>query len=191
MAYNKSIYQQIKKKQAALKNFKHYLRTKSDNDFHNYQMQRNKVKQVIWEAKMDHELLIISDLKSNPKRLHKYVRQKQKVKYSINPLKKSDGLTTTTSEESAEALACFFKSVFVYEDLQELPDFPSRVSNAIPDLVIIEELVHHKLSKFNTTKAIGPDEIHPFILATFCEHLCKPLCLIYNQSLQSGQLPQD
>ena len=33
--------------------------------------------------------------------------------------------------------------------------------------------------------------MHPFILATFCEHLYKPLCLIYNQSLQSGQLPQD
>ena len=40
----KSIYKQIKKKQAA---FKQYLRTKSDNDFHNYRMQRNKVKQVI------------------------------------------------------------------------------------------------------------------------------------------------
>ena len=57
------------KKQAA---FKQYLRTKSDNDFHNYQIQRNKVKQVILEDKMDHESLIISDLKSNPKRLHKY-----------------------------------------------------------------------------------------------------------------------
>ena len=57
------------------------------------------------------------------------------VKCSIGPLKKPDGSTTTTSEESAEALACFFKSVFIHEDLQELPDFPSRVSDAIPDLV--------------------------------------------------------
>ena len=75
--------------------------------------------------------------------------------------------------------------------VQELPDFPSRVSDAIPDQVVTEELVHHKLSKLNTTKAIGPDEIHPFILATLCQHLCRPLCLIYNQSLQSGQFPQD
>ena len=29
------------------------------------------------------------------------------------------------------------------------------------------------------------------VLSTFCEHLCKPLCLIYNQSLQLGQLPKD
>ena len=52
-------------------------------------------------------------------------------------------------------------------------------------------MVYQKISKVNATKAIGPDQIHPYILATFCEHLCKPLCLIYNQSLQLGQLPED
>ena len=106
------------------------------DDFHNYHMWRNKAKQVIREAKMDHESLIISDFKFNLKWLHKYIRQKQKVKYSIGPLKKPDRSTTTTSQESAEALACFFKPVFIHEDLQELPDFPSRVSDTIPDLVI-------------------------------------------------------
>ena len=69
-----------------------------------------KTKQVIWKAKMDHESSIISDLKSNPKRLHKYIRQKQKIKHSIGPLKKPDGSITITSEESAKALACFFHS---------------------------------------------------------------------------------
>ena len=34
-------------------------------------MQRNKAKQVIQQAKMEHESSIISDLKSNPKRWHK------------------------------------------------------------------------------------------------------------------------
>ena len=101
-------------------------------------MQRNKVKQVIQEAKMDHESLIIFDFKSNPKWLHKYIRQKQKVKYSIGPKKKPDRSTTTASEESAEAIACL---IFIHKDLQELPNFSSRVSDAIPDLVIIEELV--------------------------------------------------
>ena len=170
--FKKSIHKQIKKKQAA---FKQYLRTKSENDYHSYQIQRNKAKQVIRKAKMEHESSIISDLKSNPKRLHKYIRQKQKVKHTIGPLKRPDGSITMTNEESAEALACFFKSVFIQEDLQDLPDFPGRVNDAIPNLVITEELVYQKISKVNTTKAIGPDKIHPYILATFCEHLCKPL----------------
>ena len=113
----KSIHKQIKKKQAA------FEQTKSENDYRSYQMQRNMVKQVIREAKMEHESLIISDLKSNPKWWYKYIRQKQ---HSVGPLKKPDGSTSTTNEESAEGLACFFKSVFIHEDLQNLPNFCSK-----------------------------------------------------------------
>jgi len=82
-------------------------------------MQRNKVKDVIRKVKADHESSNISRLKSNPKRLHKYIRQKQKVKHTIGPLKQADGTVTKTNKESAEALASFFKSVFVHEDIQE------------------------------------------------------------------------
>ena len=39
--------------------FKQYLRIKSENDFRNYQMQRNKAKQLIRKAKMKHKSLII------------------------------------------------------------------------------------------------------------------------------------
>ena len=88
-------------------------------------MQRTKTKDVIRKAKADHESSIISDLKFNPKRLHKYIRQRQKVKHTIGPLKQADGTVTKTNKESAEALASFFKSVFVHEDIQELPEFPS------------------------------------------------------------------
>ena len=98
---------------------------------------------------------------------------------------------TATNKESAKALANFFQSVFVHEDIQVLSDFPSRVNDSIPSLVITEDLVYHKLCNLNTTKANGPHDIHPYIVATFSEKLCKPLCLILNQSLQSGQLPKD
>ena len=48
----KSIHKEIKKKQAA---FKQYLSTKSHSDLRSYQLQRNKIKQVIRKAKIDHE----------------------------------------------------------------------------------------------------------------------------------------
>ena len=78
-------------------------------------------------------------------------------------------------KESAKALASFFQSVFVHEDIQVLPDFPSRVNNSISSLVITEDLVYHELCNLNTTKTSGPDDMHPYILATFSEELCKPL----------------
>ena len=37
---------------------------------------------------------------------------------------------------------CFlFKSVFTHKDLQDLPDFAGRVNDAIPNLVITEDLI--------------------------------------------------
>ena len=44
---------------------------------------------------------------------------------------------TTTNEESAETLAYQFSFMN-----QGLPDFPGRVNDAIPILVITEELVY-------------------------------------------------
>ena len=52
----KSFHKEIKNKQVA---FKQYLRTKSDIDFQNYQIQRNKTKDIIWKAKTDHESSIL------------------------------------------------------------------------------------------------------------------------------------
>jgi len=74
--------------------------------------------------------------------LHKYIRQKQKVKHTIGPLKQADGIVNKTNKESAEALASFFKPVFIHEDIQELPEFPSRVNDSMSTLVITEDLVH-------------------------------------------------
>ena len=47
----KSIHKEIKKKQAA---FKQYLSTKSHSDLRSYQLQRKKTKQIIRKAKIDH-----------------------------------------------------------------------------------------------------------------------------------------
>jgi len=43
---------EIKNKQVA---YKQYLRTKSDINLHNYQVQRNKTKDVIHKAETNHE----------------------------------------------------------------------------------------------------------------------------------------
>ena len=52
-------------------------------------------------------------------------------------------------------------------------------------------MVFDKLSKFKPFKSPGPDRIHPYTLKECSSSIHRPLCMLYNQSLQSGQLPLD
>ena len=47
-----------------------------------------------------------------------------------------------------------------------------------------------KLFKLKSFKAPGPDCIHPFTLKECSSSICKPLCMLFNQSLQFRQLPK-
>ena len=58
------------------------------------------------------------------------------------------------------------------------------------DIVITTGTVREKLSKLHSNKACGPDGIHVNVLRKVLD-FDKPLCLLFSQSLQSGQVPQD
>ena len=40
-------------------------------------------------------------------------------------------------------------------------------------------------------KSIGPDEIHPRVLRELAEVIAEPLCIIYQHSLLTGEVPKD
>ena len=111
---------ELKKRSRA---FKQYLRSKSGNYLCNYQMKKNKPKDVIRKAKADQLYLILNLILNDCTNIA--IRQEQKV----------------------------LKTVFVHKDIQELPEFPSRVNDSMSTLVITEDLVHNKISKLNTSKA--------------------------------------
>ena len=46
-----------------------------------------------------------------------------------------------------------------------------------------------QLSNLNSNKPGGPDEIMPRLVKTFNTNLIKPLTLLFNRSLQLGQVP--
>ena len=122
---------------------------------------------------------------------YSYIRSKKKVKDHIECLIKSDGTKTSNHAESAEVLAQFFSSVYVKENVINVPDFPSRSHNQINSLIIAEEDLLQKLSQLNISKAMGPDKIHAWILKEGRYGLCKPLSMLYNLSLKCSKLPTD
>ncbi|KFP59140.1 hypothetical protein N322_11276, partial [Cariama cristata] len=57
--------------------------------------------------------------------------------------------------------------------------------------VIQEEAVSDLLLHLDTNKSMGPDGIHSRTLKELAGVLAKPLCLIYQQSLLTGEVPDD
>ena len=82
-------------------------------------------------------------------------------------------------------------SVYTVESMTNVPDFSSRTHNQSNLLVIAEEDLLRRLSQLNTSKAMGPDGIHRWLLKEDRYGLCKPLTMLYNLSLKCGKLPQD
>ncbi|KAK4806922.1 hypothetical protein QYF61_012643 [Mycteria americana] len=52
---------------------------------------------------------------------------------------------------------------------------------------MVNDLLHH----LDTQKSMGPDGIHPRVLRELVEVLTKPLCIIYQQSWLTGEVPVD
>ena len=83
-----------------------------------------------------------------------------------------------------------FASVFTTEDTENLPQSPElNLQHLLENLEVTENQVREKLKKLRSDKAPGPDLVHPHILKTFANTICKPLALIYNLTLTQQTLP--
>jgi hypothetical protein len=98
---------------------------------------------------------------------------------------------TTDGREMANILNEFFSSVFIQEDLSNLPTKDRETDKIISDVVISERQIIKKIDKLKKDSAPGPDNIHPRILKELKNNVAFPLAKIYRQSLDSGDVLQD
>ena len=56
---------------------------------------------------------------------------------------------------------------------------------------IQEVTVRDLLLQLDCHKSMGPDEIHPRVLRELAEEIAKPLSIIYQRSLLTGEVPED
>ncbi|CAG2200123.1 unnamed protein product [Mytilus edulis] len=158
-----------------------------------YNKIRNQVKCRVNKLKREYEKNLSEKAKENPKAIWSYIKSKTKTKEGIGDLHldpedtKSD--KTEDNSKKAKLLVEYFSSVFTKEPDGKVPSpTPVLVTNDMPYQKIKEEVVLRHLNALKIDKSPGMDKLHPRLLKEIAESLAKPLCIIYNQSLENEEL---
>ena len=104
---------------------------------------------------------IASNCISNPKVVHKFIRDKTVIKDDIRALMDDNNKIITDPELICETLNEWFFSVFRKEDCVNMPTC-NPPSSICSNLIVNPFDIESRLSKLDGNKSIGPDSIHPF-----------------------------
>lgn len=143
-----------------------------------YQECVKAVKKGVKEAIKSYELLIISKAKDNPKLLYAYINNRQQTKETIRSIRDENGENVTDRKEIAGILNRQFKSMFIVDDDQEMPEFNARTSEVLIEKV--EEMfelsgINKRLEVLDGCKAMGRDKVSSMVLKSCSEEWAKAL----------------
>ena len=124
------------------------------------------------------------------KRFWTSIKAKRRDQVSIPPLRNGNSMVST-SKEKAEVLNNQYQSVFVKEDLENIPNKGQSPYNSLPHIEVTTNGVQCLLNKLDPKKAIGPDGIPTAVLRDYSEEIAPMLQMIFQQSLDTGEVPDD
>ncbi|XP_072042974.1 uncharacterized protein [Amphiura filiformis] len=102
-----------------------------------------------------------------------------------------DGKEMVSGKDKANALSNQYCSVFTTENLSFIPTVAADPIPTIDDLRVDTEGVVKLLHNINPKKASGPDGVPSVILKELSKELAPPLSHIFQQSLDTGDVPAD
>ncbi|CAM5091337.1 unnamed protein product, partial [Natator depressus] len=162
------------------------------------QMTREEYKNIargcrseIRKAKSYLELQLARDIKSNKKGFFRYVSNKKKVKESVGPLLNEGGNLVTEDVEKANVLSAFFAPVFTNKVSSQTTALGSTAWGGSDQPSVEKEVVRDYLEKLDEHKSMGPDALHPRVLKELADAIAEPLAIIFENSWQSGEVPDD
>ena len=195
----------VRKKHFAWKRF---MDSKSHKKYTTYIAERNKSSKAIRKAKRDYEKKIAKECKVNPKVFYKYCNFKSKKKNNFIRLKNDKDELATSDKENAEILNTFFSSVFAEES-----DSPELILSAaskwlygedcgdpldynykhpdqtLNDVNVSEDEVLKLLLGVDPNKSSDSNCVHPRLLREGAKELCRPIYLLFKESLSKGVVP--
>ena len=108
----------------------------------------------------------------------------------ISPLR-HQGIVHSDATSKADILAEHFSSIYTHEQPGPLLDKGPSPYSFMPDINISATGIQHILSNLKPHKAAGPDTIPPTVLKELSHQISYILEIIFNKSLQTGQVPND
>ena len=168
-----------------------YLNTKDGQDYSNYITKRNEATTACKKARKEFETSLAKECKKNAKGVWKYIKSRKK-NSGIPNLRKKDNTFTRTAKEVAEELNNQYFSVFTDEDTSNIPNITPKPLTTLPleKFTVTQESVTKALKNLRTDKSPGIDGIHPRPLKELADVLAKPVTMIFQKSLQRGELPR-
>ena len=171
--------------------WKKYKYSRSLLNYNNYSSVRNNCTSTVRQSKRSYEMKIATESNVNNKSFWKYVNSKRKTRDGIGDLKKDDDTLVTDNIDKADVLNNFFSSVFVKSDDFDEDRLENDIGSRLDDINITLEEVEKVLNGLKPDKSPGPDNLHPKVLYESRKEICVPLFMIFNQSIQEGNIPND
>ena len=185
---SQEVVREIRKKK------KQWKAAKQGVDVEKYKETEKKVRNLIRNAKRKFEKKLSQGGEDghSKRQFFAYVRTKTKSRAGVGPLKDQEGRTVSGSKEMAELLNSFFVSVFTREDTRDIPMLRTeRLGNVLTTAKITTEKVRRKVQRLRPGSAAGPDSVGPQLLQKLIESLDRPLGVIMQKSLNTGEVPRD
>lgn len=164
------------------------------NDMMLFRLYRNRVNREAKRLRKTHYEHRLNSICANSGRWWSDIRE---ITGRTNTGCSLQGLANRVCEGSMEALADNINShlwsvtrdftpITINDDFTISHDIP----NHVPDRFIIQvHEVERRLSRINTSKAMGPDGIPSWIWKDCAQLLAPPVCAVFNSSLREGFVP--
>ncbi|CAH1255608.1 Hypp1571 [Branchiostoma lanceolatum] len=151
---------------------------------------RRLTKHKIKRAHNDYLKEILDEALENPKKFWQYVKSRKQTASGVAPLS-DHGELVVDGQGKAEILSRQYDSVFTVEDLTTVPELGTSPYPDMPPVEVTLAGVQKLLQGINPAKASGPDLVPCRILRDYATEISPILHIIFNQSLESGQVPAD
>lgn len=167
--------------------FKHYKSSGSSEVLDTVNLRWREIRIGIREAKRAYEAKL--SVTKNQRGFFGYVNNFHKGARTIGPLLDSSGRTRSGHTQMAEILNTYFASIFMKKTVKTFETKQSHNARGISDLIFYATEVEGTIKKMKPTQASGPDGISVTLLRQISDVVSVPLTVVFNMSMQRGELP--